>query len=201
MSSSGFTSAAAPATGFDASILDDRDSVVTLRITGPHADALFKDEPGGHRWQRVPPNEKRGRVHTSTVTVAVLDESRGAGPDLRDAELEWKAIRGSGSGGQARNKTSNAIQLWHKPSGTMVRCETERSQAQNLAGAKAILRAKLAAASQGASNAAEATARRQQVGTGMRGDKRRTIRVQDDQVTDHVTGQRWRFKQYERGDW
>lgn len=194
-------SVAAPAADFDVSVIDDRDSVVTLRIAGPGAEAMFKDESGGHRWQRVPPNEKRGRVHTSTVTVAVLNESRGGADDLRESDLEWKAIRGSGAGGQARNKTSNAIQLWHKPTGTMVRCETERSQAQNLAGAKEILRAKLAAASQGASSAAEASARRQQVGTGMRGDKRRTIRVQDDQVTDHITGQRWRFKQYERGDW
>jgi peptide chain release factor 1 len=194
-------SAAAYATGFEAEIVDDRESVVTLRITGPLALELFKDEPGGHRWQRVPPNEKHGRVQTSTVTVAVLAEVPAGDSSIPDRDLRWTATRGSGKGGQARQKTSNAVQLWHKPTGVTVRCESERSQAQNLASAKAWLAARILAASQRTANAAVAAARREQVGTGQRGDKRRTVRVSDDQVTDHLTGRRWRFRDYVRGDW
>jgi peptide chain release factor 1 len=195
------TSAAAPATGFSAELVDDRESVVTLKIDGVGAAALFKDEGGGHRWQRVPPNEKRGRVHTSTVTVAVLDEPTDVQVRLAPHEVKWVATRGSGAGGQARNKTSNAIQLWHLPSGVMVRCESERSQAQNLETAKSLLRARLLEHKLQQANTSEALARRTQVGSGMRGDKRRTVRVQDGQVNDHVTGRRWRFRDYVRGDW
>jgi peptide chain release factor 1 len=194
-------SAAAHATGFEADVISDRESVVTLRITGEGAAALFSDEPGGHRWQRVPPTEKRGRVHTSTVTVAVLAEAPAGASSIPDRDIRWTATRGSGAGGQARNKTSNAVQVWHKPTGLTVRCESERSQSQNLASAKAVLAARILAASRRAATAAEAESRRQQVGTGQRGDKRRTIRVLDDQVTDHVTGRRWRFRAYLRGEW
>lgn len=201
VSRSGSTSDAAPATSFSSEIVDDRESVVTLRVDGDGAAALFRDEGGGHRWQRVPPNERRGRVHTSTVTVAVLDEPTDVQVRLQPHELKWVATRGSGAGGQARNKTSNAIQLWHLPTGIMVRCESERSQAQNLENAKSMLRARLLEARTLRATSAEAAARRAQVGSGMRGDKRRTVRVQDGQVNDHVTGRRWRYRDYVRGDW
>lgn len=170
-------------------------------MTGNGADAAFRDEAGGHRWQRIPPNEKRGRVQTSTITIAVLDEPTEVQVSLRDNEIEWTACRGSGAGGQARNKTSNAVQMWHKPTGIQVRCESERSQVQNLATARALLRARIFEQRNGAATAAGAAERRSQVGSGMRGDKRRTVRVQDGQVNDHITGQRWRFKDYARGDW
>jgi len=184
-------------------ILDDRDSVVVLRITGWPAGRdleLFKDEGGGNRWQRVPPNARRGRVHTSTVTVAVLAEI----PDpyqVSERKFEWKAIRGSGSGGQAKNKTSNCVQLWYKPMGLMVRCETERSLEQNLESARSIMRAKISALVEQEALGVKGAARRGQLGSGMRGDKRRTIRVQDGQVNDHGTGRKWRYKDYVRGDW
>lgn len=169
-------------------------------MSGARAKELFKDEAGGHRWQRVPATEKRGRVQTSTITVAVLDETTSSFV-VPDRDLEWTAIRGSGAGGQARNKTSNCVQLRHKPSGLIVRCESERSQPQNLETAKSIMRAKLASQAGQAVSSAEAAERRRQLDGGMRGDKRRTIRVQDGQVQDHVTGQRWQYKAYARGDW
>ncbi len=162
---------------------------------------MFRDESGGHRWQRVPPNDKRGRVHTSTVTVAVLAEPTTVQVAIRDEDLDWTATRGSGAGGQARNKTSSAVQLWHLPTGLMVRCEGERSQTQNRATALEILRAKIWTAQQQAAAKSHANDRRQQVGSGMRGDKRRTIRIQDGVVNDHVTGRTWRTKEYLRGDW
>jgi peptide chain release factor 1 len=162
---------------------------------------VFRDEPGGHRWQRVPPNEKRGRVHTSTITVAVLPEATEAQVHLDPRDLDVDTCRGTGAGGQKRNKTESTVVIRHRPSGLVVRCETERSQHQNRATALALLRSRLLAAAEEARTSAVAAARRGQVGSGMRGDKRRTIRCQDGVVLDHVTGRRWALRAYERGDW
>jgi len=120
---------------------------------------------------------------------------------IRDDDLEFTACRGSGAGGQHRNVTASAVQLKHKPSGLMVRCEGERSQHQNRETAMALLRARLWELKQNLATQARAEDRRQQVGSGMRGDKRRTIRTQDDRVTDHLTGRTWQFKNYVRGIW
>jgi peptide chain release factor 1 len=200
-SSSASTSVSAPATVFSCDIIDDRSSIISLQVTGPKADEIFKDEAGGHRWQRIPPNEKRGRVHTSTITVAVLAEPKEGTFVIPEADLEWVATRGSGAGGQARNKVSSAVQLWHIPTKTMVRCESERSQTQNRHTALVLLTAKLYEKSQQASSQAASEVRRSQVGSGMRGDKRRTIRTQEGVVNDHVTGRKWRLKEYIRGQW
>lgn len=168
---------------------------------GKQVWSIFKDEAGGHRWQRIPPTEKRGRVQTSTVTVAVLPEPTETQLVLRDQDLEWGTCRGSGAGGQNRNKTESAVQLKHVPSGIMVRCESERSQHMNKATALSTLRARLWEARHAGLAETRSNERRQQVGSGMRGDKRRTIRTQDGQVQDHVTGRRWSYKDYVRGNW
>jgi peptide chain release factor 1 len=174
---------------------------VVFRAAGARAVATFADEPGGHRWQRVPPTERRGRVQTSTVTVAVLPEPTPTAVALDPKDLEWSFCRGSGAGGQHRNMTDTAVQVLHRPSGLRVRCETERSKTQNEATALALLRARLYAQEHERRVQSRADARRAQVGSGMRGDKRRTVRVQDGTVTDHVTGRQWQLKQYVRGDW
>jgi peptide chain release factor 1 len=172
-----------------------------FRVVGPGAVALFGNEGGGHRWQRVPPNEHRGRIHTSTVTVAVLPEPSEAELRLNPADLEWDTARGTGPGGQARNKTESAVIVTHHPSGVTVRCDTSRSQHQNRSTALSMLRARLLDAQRLAAVRAENDARRGQVGSGMRGDKIRTIRTQDDTVTDHRTGRHWRYRDYVRGEW
>lgn len=187
--------------GFDFEIAEQRPGFVALRIIGAPASAMWRDEPGGHRWQRVPPNERRGRVHTSTVTVAVLREPEPTELIVPERELEYRTCRGSGAGGQHRNKTDSAVQLTHLPTGLVVRCESERSQHRNKATALATLRARLLAQRNGEAAARAADARRSQVGSGMRGDKRRTIRCQDGQVHDHITGRRWRLADYLRGEW
>ncbi len=117
------------------------------------------------------------------------------------AELDWETARGTGPGGQARNKTESAVILKHRPSGVTVRCDTSRSQHQNRVTALALLRARLLDARRSAAASAENALRRRHVGSGMRGDKIRTVRTQDDSVTDHRTGRRWRFRDYARGEW
>lgn len=119
----------------------------------------------------------------------------------RDADFEWQATRGSGAGGQHRNKTSSAVILRHVPTGIVVRCESERSQHQNRRTAMSLLLRYLQDRVTQSQEAAQAGSRRSQVGSGQRGDKRRTIAVQRDTVHDHVTGRRWSYRDYERGDW
>jgi len=172
------------------------------RATGENAELTFRDEAGGHRWQRIPSTEKRGRVHTSTVTVAILGEpSVTQMQELRSEDLYIRACRGSGAGGQNRNMTDSAVQVTHLPSGIQVRCETERSQKQNKASAIALLRARLWEAEHKKATDERAADRKRQVGIGARGDKRRTIAVQRDDVVDHITGRRWRLREYLRGEW
>jgi len=173
---------------------------MVLRVTGKGAEAAFAREAGGHRCQRVPPNEKRGRVHTSTVTVAVLPEASEVDVRLDPRDLEVRTCRGSGAGGQHRNVTDSAVQVKHVPTGLLVRCEAERSQAQNRDTALAVLRARLAAQAREAAVGAREAERRSQVGSGMRGDKVRTYRWQDDVVTDERTGARASLRRVLRGE-
>jgi peptide chain release factor 1 len=186
--------------GLTIDILEDRPGIMVVRITGPGAKDAFKQEGGGHRWQRVPPTEKGGRKHTSTITVAVLPGPTGVNVNLQDSDLDWKATKGSGAGGQKRNKTSSAIQMTHLPSGIAVRVESERSQHRNLLMAKELIAARLAERAVGAVAGARNARRRTQVGTGMRGDKVRTVALQRGQVVDHVTGRRVSAEKYLRGE-
>jgi peptide chain release factor 1 len=172
-----------------------------FRAGGVGADVAFRDESGGHRWQRIPPNEKRGRVHTSTITVAVLPDPTEAQVRIDPRDLEWSTCRGSGPGGQHRNKTESAVQITHIPTKLQVRVEDGRSQHHNRQLALELLRSRLWAVEQEKVVSARADDRKRQVGSGMRGDKRRTIRAQDGQVNDHVTGKTWRYKDYIRGNW
>lgn len=140
-------------------------------------------------------------MHSSTITVAVLPEPVATAIALPARDLEWSACRASGAGGQHLQKTDSAVQLRHLPTGLTVRCEGQRSQHQNREVALATLRARLAAAAAAAQDRDRGDARRRQVGSGMRGDKRRTVRAQDGTVLDHLTGRTWRLRDYERGDW
>jgi peptide chain release factor 1 len=186
---------------FDIEVIDQRPGLVTLAVSGVGARQTFQHEGGGHRWQRIPPTEKRGRVQTSTVTVAVLDPDAvlGQALDLRDVEIV--TARGSGPGGQNRNKTESCVVATHRPSGLQVRIDNERSQHQNKAMAYKVLAARLYETERGRVSAARDDARKQQVGTGQRGDKVRTYRTQDDQVTDHRTGVKMRLSRWYNGDW
>ena len=173
---------------------------MAFRVTGKNASESFANEAGGHRFQRVPPTEKRGRVHTSTITVAVLPELKEGNSRLDPSDLSWKFCRGSGCGGQHRNKTDSAVQLTHIPSGMMVRCEKERDQHKNKKTALTWLSARLAKQKSSISANKRNSHRKRQLGSGMRGDKRRTIAIQRNSVIDHITGKKIAFSKYERGD-
>lgn len=120
---------------------------------------------------------------------------------IKDKDLEWKAFRGSGPGGQHRNKTDSAVSLHHKPTGIKIRSESEKSQKQNKDTALSILRARLHSEQRESQSLNRSNMKRSQVGSGMRGDKIRTIRMQDGQVTDHNSGNKITTKKYLRGDW
>jgi len=170
-----------------------------FRVEGKKATSAFQHEAGGHRWQRVPPNEKRGRVHTSTITIAVLNEPREHEVHIEPRDLDEKFTRGSGPGGQHRNKTDTCVILTHKPSGITVRVDGGRSQTINRQTALSVLRAKLQAAGSEAQVRQRNTRRRQQLGSGMRGDKRRTVALQRDSVIDHERGRSMSAKRYLKG--
>jgi peptide chain release factor 1 len=140
-------------------------------------------------------------VQSSTITIAVLEEAAERAVELRASDLEWSTCRASGSGGQHLQKTDSAVQLTHVPTGLSVRSEGERSQRQNRLVAVETLRERVAKLQREATASQRAAERRGQIGSGMRGDKRRTIRVQDDSVTDHLTGRTWRYRDYARGEW
>ncbi len=186
---------------FNLALLTQRPGLVVFKVSGKKAFATFANEAGGHRWQRIPPTEKKGRRQTSTITVAVLQVPQDSELRIDDKDLVWKTCRGSGAGGQHRNVTDSAVQLAHVPSGISVRCESERSQHFNRVAALQVLRARLLAAQKGKVENARSTTRRAQIGSGMRADKRRTVRVQDQTVVDHVTGTSWHLRDYLRGKW
>lgn len=140
-------------------------------------------------------------MQTSTVTVAVLGEPDPLQVRIDDRDLEWQTCRASGAGGQKVNKTESAVQLRHKPSGLTVRVESERSQHQNRATARVLLAARLWDAEKRRKQLERDASRREQVGAGQRGDKRRTIAVQRGTVVDHMTGRTWNLREYLRGNW
>jgi peptide chain release factor 1 len=168
-----------------------------LRIEGKDLLNLSK-EAGGHRIQRVPPTEKRGRVHTSTVTVAVMDHEPRKEIILRDDDLEVTWFSGTGPGGQNRNKVMASCRLRHIPSGIMITAQT-RSRTNSLEQARSDLMKRLEESNHLESISASRSERLRQVGSGQRGDKIRTIQFQNDVATDHRTNKRITADQYLRG--
>ena len=161
---------------------------VCFRIEGPGAYARLKFESGVHRVQRVPDTETQGRIHTSTVTVAVLPELDEVEFRLEEKDLRIDVFRSSGAGGQKVNKTSSAIRVTHLPTGMVVECQDERSQYKNKDRALSILRSKLYEIEKEKQRSAVAAERKSQVGTGMRNERIRTYNFPQGRVTDHRIG-------------
>ena len=161
---------------------------ICFTIEGDGAWSRLKFESGVHRVQRVPETESGGRIHTSTATVAVLPEVDEVDFELNPADIEMQVFRSSGAGGQHINKTSSAVRLIHKPTGTVVECQQERSQFQNRDRAMQILRSRLYEEKVREQEEAVTAERRSQVGTGMRNERIRTYNFPQGRLTDHRIG-------------
>ncbi len=161
---------------------------VILKITGEEVFRHMKYESGVHRVQRVPATEAQGRVHTSTVTVAVLPEAEEVDVELKPDELRIEVCRAGGAGGQHVNRTESAVQVFHLPSGLMVRCEEGRSQIKNKELALQILRSKLYEQKLREQQGAYSSQRRALIGSGDRSEKIRTYNFPQSRVTDHRIG-------------
>ena len=165
-------------------------SETTIKITGAGAFDALKNESGVHRVQRVPTTEKRGRIHTSTATVAVLPEVKESDVQINPQDIEWQFTTGGGHGGQNVNKVATAVRLTHKPSGLVVQAREERFQEQNRQIALSLLRAKLWE-KQEEEKLRTIAGYRSAIGRGMRNEKIRTYNYPQDRVTDHRLGKSW----------
>lgn len=183
--------------GFKVVIYEDHRSdlggikTLVAEVKGNNVYELLKNEAGTHRVQRIPITEKSGRIHTSTASVAVLPKYSFTPIEIKESDIEIEYFRASGPGGQNVNKVESAVRVYHKPTGIVVACQTERSQQRNKEIALQLLKSKLWQLEQEKINKELTFERRQQVGTQERAEKIRTYNFPQNRVTDHRLNKSW----------
>jgi len=180
--------------------LDRTDAQVVLEVRGRGAYEVFNQEAGIHRYQRVPPTERRGRVHTSTITVACFLHKKEAVVSIRQKDLRFAFFRGRGPGGQHKNKTDSAVRLTHLPTGIVVIAQYGRKQGRNKEMAFNALRARLFSANSAQNKDKKNVKRKSQVGRGARVNKVRTYCERKDLVVDHRTNKKMSLKKFFKGN-
>jgi peptide chain release factor 1 len=179
-------------------ITEERLGFVSIWLTGENSKEIFKNEIGNHRWQRIPPTERRGRVHTSSITVAILDTNDYKEVDLHPDELKIETTRGSGAGGQHKNTTDSCVVITHLSTGIKVVRDGRNQHANKEDGLKEIKK-RVNEFYRTGYITEEVEERRDQIGKGERSDKRRTYRVKDGLVIDHITGKTASYKDIQKG--
>ena len=187
--------------GWKSTRLSQRSGFISIEINGKKLDRL-NNESGGHRIQRIPPTETKGRVHTSTVTVAVLDDNISSDSKYllrEDKHYHFELFKSTGCGGQKKNKTLSAIKCIHLPTGIKQERDS-RSQSKNKIDAKNAVNKILDDKMHNEKHWKRNNNVKNQIGSGMRGDKIRTYRFQDDRITDHLSGKTAKLKTVLRGN-
>lgn len=172
--------------------------MLVYAFDGVHVKKIFKNETGSHRWQRVPPTERKGRVHTSTITVAILEVNDYKEVEIRPDEVRIETTRGSGNGGQHRNTTDSCVIITHYATGIKV-VRDARDQHKNKDEAMKEITRRVNHFYRTGHDEELVEERRSQIGTGVRSDKRRTYRVKDAIVNDHITNKIASLKDILRG--
>lgn len=177
---------------------EERDGYVSIWLTGKNVKKIFENEIGNHRWQRVPPTERKGRVHTSSITVALLEENDYKEVDIHPSEYRLETTRGTGNGGQHKNTTDSCVVVTHHATGIKV-VRDGRDQHKNKEDALKELKKRVNEFYRTGHTEDIVEERRDQIGKGDRGDKRRTYRVKDGVVIDHITNKTANIKDIYRG--